>query len=67
MLKGCSQHDGTSSSVFIVLVVPLHVHLSCSCKYLYVICDRLARGNGQVVNGDKDIVYTHKDLSLQET
>ncbi|GER34893.1 delta-1-pyrroline-5-carboxylate synthase [Striga asiatica] len=27
--------------------------------------DRLARGSGQVVNGDKDIVYTHKDLSLQ--
>ncbi|KAL8050290.1 hypothetical protein ABFX02_06G073500 [Erythranthe guttata] len=25
----------------------------------------LARGSGQVVNGDKDIVYTHKDLSLQ--
>ncbi|KAL3650194.1 Delta-1-pyrroline-5-carboxylate synthase [Castilleja foliolosa] len=25
----------------------------------------LAKGSGQVVNGDKDIVYTHKDLSLQ--
>ncbi|KAL6503725.1 Delta-1-pyrroline-5-carboxylate synthase [Orobanche gracilis] len=25
----------------------------------------LARGSGHVVNGDKDIVYTHKDLSLQ--
>ncbi|XP_073135355.1 delta-1-pyrroline-5-carboxylate synthase isoform X1 [Henckelia pumila] len=25
----------------------------------------IARGNGQVVNGDKDIVYTHKDLSLK--
>ncbi|KAK6136055.1 hypothetical protein DH2020_030160 [Rehmannia glutinosa] len=25
----------------------------------------LARGSGQVVNGDKDIVYTHKDLNLQ--
>ncbi|KAI3470791.1 hypothetical protein Pfo_027454 [Paulownia fortunei] len=25
----------------------------------------LARGSGQVVNGDKDIVYTYKDLSLQ--
>ncbi|KAK6145406.1 hypothetical protein DH2020_022226 [Rehmannia glutinosa] len=25
----------------------------------------LARGSGQVVNGDKDIVYNHKDLSLQ--
>ncbi|KAI3458649.1 hypothetical protein Pfo_015312 [Paulownia fortunei] len=25
----------------------------------------LARGSGQVVNGDKGIAYTHKDLSLQ--
>ncbi|KAL0321912.1 UNVERIFIED_CONTAM: Delta-1-pyrroline-5-carboxylate synthase [Sesamum calycinum] len=25
----------------------------------------LARGSGQVVNGDKGIVYTHKDLNLQ--
>ncbi|KAL6523828.1 Delta-1-pyrroline-5-carboxylate synthase [Orobanche hederae] len=25
----------------------------------------LARGSGHVVNGDKDIVYTHKDLSLE--
>ncbi|KAH6762711.1 delta1-pyrroline-5-carboxylate synthase 1 [Perilla frutescens var. hirtella] len=25
----------------------------------------LARGSGHVVNGDKDIVYTHKDLNLQ--
>ncbi|XP_075485364.1 delta-1-pyrroline-5-carboxylate synthase [Primulina tabacum] len=25
----------------------------------------IARGNGQVVNGDKGIVYTHKDLSLK--
>ncbi|XP_047983425.1 delta-1-pyrroline-5-carboxylate synthase-like [Salvia hispanica] len=25
----------------------------------------LARGKGQVVNGDKDIVYTHKEMSLQ--
>ncbi|KAK4436592.1 Delta-1-pyrroline-5-carboxylate synthase [Sesamum alatum] len=25
----------------------------------------IARGSGQVVNGDKGIVYTHKDLSLQ--
>ncbi|KAL3838451.1 hypothetical protein ACJIZ3_023042 [Penstemon smallii] len=25
----------------------------------------LARGSGQVVNGDKDIVYTHKDLNLE--
>ncbi|KAL0299218.1 UNVERIFIED_CONTAM: Delta-1-pyrroline-5-carboxylate synthase [Sesamum radiatum] len=26
----------------------------------------LARGSGQVVNGDKGIVYTHKDLNLQD-
>ncbi|KAL0382047.1 UNVERIFIED_CONTAM: Delta-1-pyrroline-5-carboxylate synthase [Sesamum calycinum] len=25
----------------------------------------IARGSGQVVNGDKGIVYTHKDMSLQ--
>lgn len=26
---------------------------------------RLARGSGQVVDGDKEIVYTHKDLNLE--
>lgn len=28
----------------------------------YYVC-RIARGTGQIVNGDKGVVYTHKDLT----
>lgn len=36
-------------------------HLSFLSNHTAILY-RLARGSGHVVNGDKDIVYTHKDL-----
>lgn len=32
---------------------------------MFTLTYRIMRGSGQVVNGDKDIAYTHKNLPLQ--
>ena len=31
--------------------------------FLLCLC-RILRGSGQVVDGDKGVIYTHKDISL---
>lgn len=46
--------------------IPLHFILSFPIviSQLYWTC-RILRGNGQVVDGDKGVIYTHKDLPIE--
>jgi len=46
------------------LVTTILYIYGCSL-WMFTLTNRIMRGSGQVVNGDKDIAYTHKNLPLQ--